>query len=79
MLVACGLALEAVNREGATPLFVAAQHGDTGMTRVLLSHGADFTFARPHVRSHPLLNADVRTALDTVMAVQQKQESDHCV
>jgi hypothetical protein len=53
VLVACGLALEAVNREGATPLFVAAQHGDTGMTRVLLSHGADFTFARAHVRSHP--------------------------
>ena len=26
---------------------------NTGMTRVLLSHGADFTFARAHVRSHP--------------------------
>lgn len=51
VLVTCEAALEAVNHRGVTPLYIAVEAGDAAMTRMLLTYGADFTFARPHVRS----------------------------
>jgi cytohesin len=65
-LLALGLDVNAVSKEGRTPLQLAACSGDVGLVKLLLKHGAD-----PNPDSHPYspLHAAVEGADTKVLAV----------